>query len=72
MFCFSLESYFGSPKQCVPHFGKQINEWHFHGIDQLEQLNNLSFSGSFGEILGILMSTDKDLPTLYIWILGNG
>ncbi len=39
-----------------------MKEWHSHGIDHLQQFNNLCFSGSFGEILGLLMSSDK------IWV----
>ncbi len=56
---FFLKLYFGPAKQYGPHCGKQMNEWHSHEIDHLSQFNNLCFSGSFGEILGLLISSDK-------------
>ncbi len=42
-----------------------VNEWHSQGIDHLQQYNNLDFSGIFGEILGLCMSSDKLLFDIF-------
>ncbi len=48
IFCFSLELYFASQNNNDHIVVNKWKEWHSHGIDHLQQFNNLSF----GVILG--------------------